>query len=224
MRDRGILLRALVPMAFLAIPVLVRAGAPDPAGREANLPHVCKGGSNGGNSCDINNGNGDCPNGRCVIEFTPGGFAAKVTILVDDNVSKFDGSETVTDVVAATVILEVKGNGQSDVLAQTYQNLAGADFATLVANLQQAPFLADTEISASPVDEAALNAAAKSERIVSDLMFQKGDSEVADALRTLLGATGNPVVTKVTLLDHFDHGADQLASVVQLKVRGRFVP
>jgi len=58
---------------------------------------------------------------------------------------------------------------------------------------------------------------------VNDLLFRPQDEELADALRAIFNATGIPVVTKVSSVSLTDRGADGLATVLRLKVKGGFV-
>src|SRR6266850_2520375 len=120
------------------------AAAPVPQRREEKLPHVCKSGPNEGLPC-INDT--ECPSSKCELQFLRGPdttFEAEVTFIVDDHVSKFDGTEEFSDVVAATVLLKIRDKGETYFLAQTYQNLEGHDFKSLTDALMKGPFLADT--------------------------------------------------------------------------------
>ncbi len=77
--------------------------------------------------------------GLCEINFVRGPdatFEAEVTLIIDDNVSKFDGTEEISDVKAATVLLEIKDKGETHLLAQTYQNLKGHNFKALTDALK----------------------------------------------------------------------------------------
>ncbi len=200
--------------------------------REAQLPHVCKGGSRKGLPCTDDAG---CPNSKCEISFLSGPdatFEAEVTLIVDDDVSEFDGTEEVSGVIAATVLLEIKDKGETHFLAQTYQNLKGHDFKALTDALRAGPFLADTgsPVSNRRAAEFRLNEALTDDpfpSILDDFLFEEGDSEMADAVRALFGVTGRPVVVDVpkdaSFVERSDHVADGLASLVRLKVKVRFV-
>jgi hypothetical protein len=152
--------------------------------------------------------------------------------MVDDNVSKFDGTEEIADVIAATVLLEIKDKGETHLLAQTYQNLEGHDFTSLTDALRAGPFLADTgsPVSNRRAAEFRLNEALTDDpfpSILDDFLFEEGDSEMADAVRALFGVTGRPIVAEVpkhaAFVERSDHVADGLASLVRLKVKIRFV-
>jgi hypothetical protein len=195
------------------------AGAPASTRRDATLPHACRGGAATGAPCASD---ADCAPGRCVLVAQSTKFTALVTFIVDDHVSQFDGSEDVSDVVAVTAVVEIARGGNRLVLAQVYQNLAGDDLATLVANLQAGPFIADTGNSNRRVTEASLNGA-DTAALLDDFLFQQGDDEMTDALRAFYGTTGVPVVAKAERLERWDQGGTGLASLVRLKVRGRFV-
>src|ERR1044071_5502168 len=158
------------------------AGSPVSHLREEQLPHACQGGPKEGEACTADT---QCPRSRCEINFLRGphtAFEAKVTLIVDDNVSKFDGAEEISDVVAATVLLEIKHKGKTHMLAQTYQNLEGHTFDALTAALQAGPLLADT---ASPVSnrraaELRLFEALTDDpfpSLVDDFLFEEGDNE-----------------------------------------------
>jgi hypothetical protein len=191
------------------------AGAPGPETRAANLPRVC---SRGGNTCTDD---ADCTKGKCVPDYERTGFNGILTLVADDNVTRWDGGASVDDVHAVTVLLELRIRGVGrQVLAQTYQALDGANFADLTAALQEAPFLADTEGSATPTNEEALAGAQ-----LDDFDFQQPDVEMSDALRQLFSSMGTPVVREgsVKLLDVTDHRGDSLGTVARFKVKGRFV-
>jgi hypothetical protein len=221
----------LALVSSLAFGGPAQAGAPSPEDREFDLAHVCKGGPNADAACTDAS---ECPGSTCVINFASKSITAKLTILVDDDVSNFNDDETgledVPNVVAATVLLEVKKDGKR-VLAQTYQNLDQGnpgDLATLIANLQAGPFLGDTETRDNRTTETNLNAAAGDASILQDFLFQAGDSELADALRALFGLTGTPIIAetpeKIEKVLQDNHLGDSLASVLRFKVKIRFVP
>jgi hypothetical protein len=164
-------------------------------------------------------------------------FTAVLTIIVDDGVTKYDGTEEAVfdHVVAVTVLLETKHQGKLHFLSQTYQNLEGADLASLVAALQAGPIIADTDRSRGSVTEGKLNDALDpgfigtdpTRSLLDDVFLQTPDNEMADELRRIFGVSGKPVVVdavkKLKFVEHFDHEADGLASVVRLKVTFRFV-
>lgn len=216
---------------------IVHAGAPGSATavRTTLPPRVCDTATTGGHagmSCTEDN---QCPNGSCVVDYITGAgtsFTAWVTLMVDENVSKFDGSQTIADVVSVTALVEVKFRGKKHLLSQTYQNLEGGDWSALTAAMQQGPYLADTGASGNRVTESRLNSAVTTDppttNILDDLLWQNGDSEMVSELRAIFGVTGTPVVVSTPLslntVDHTPHGADGLASVVRMKVKVRFVP
>lgn len=216
---------------------VVHAGAPASATAErtALLPRVCDAGTTGGKAGMACTNDSQCPNGSCVVNYVTGAgasFTAWVTLMVDDDVSKFDGSQTIADVVSVTALVEVKFRGKKYLLSQTYQNLEGSDWSALVAAMQQGPFIADTGVSNRRVTESQLNSAVTMDspttNILDDLLWQSGDSEMVSELRAIFGVTGTPVVVSTPLslaaIDHTPHGADGLASVVRMKVKVRFVP
>src|SRR5262249_50350305 len=128
-----ILFHSLAVATLLMATDSAYAIAPLPQRREEKLPHVCKGGPNEGRACTDDS---QCPDSTCEINFLRGPdttfeFEAEVTLIVDDNVSKFDGTEKISDVIAATVLLEIRDEGETHFLAQTYQNLEGHNFKSL---------------------------------------------------------------------------------------------
>ncbi|HJQ84535.1 MAG TPA: hypothetical protein VKA21_10690 [Candidatus Binatia bacterium] len=217
MRSR--LVPILLAAAIAGAGPSAHAGAPASANREARLPHACKGGPQAGTSCVTD---ATCPAGACVVDAGGPAFDGVVTFIVDDNVSQFDGTESIPNVVAVTVLLEVAREDERASLAQTYQNLAGEDFATLVANLQAGPFVADTGNSNRRVTEASLDTAT-TPALLDDFLWQGGDTELAAALRAFFDATGDPIIVKASRLTRSDQGASGLASLIRLKIQGRFV-
>lgn len=212
-------LAALLGVAQI-VPTEVLAAAASIA-REVNLPKVCRRGPLAGESCTDSS---QCDGAFCVVDYLPRvSFTGTLTLVVDDDVSKFDGTETVPDVVAATVLLEMSKGGRR-IISQTYQNLDGADLATLVASLQDGPEVASNVGEGRRLDETQLNdEAADPVELLDAFVFQGADTQVADALRAHLGASGIPVVTKVLRPEHFDEGASGLASVVRVRIQGKFL-
>ena len=228
------------PYAFLSLVLAILlvaagatyAGSPISQLREDQLPHVCKGGAKRGEACTED---AQCPRGLCEIKFVRGPdatFEAEVTLIIDDDVSKFDGSEEVSDVKAATVLLEIKDRGETHLLAQTYQNLEGENFDALVAALRDGPFLADmgSPVSNRRAAEFRLFESRTDDpfpSILDDFLFEEGDNELAKAVRNLLGVTGRPIIADVprdaASVQRSDHVDDILASLVRLKVKIRFV-
>jgi len=219
-------MRALASIAFalvvppLGMPMLAQAAAV--AGpRLAKLPRVCAKGPLAGTSCTTN---AECYGSPCQIAFLrDSSFTATITLVVDDDVSHFDGSEAVANVVAVTALLEVREGGR-DIHAQTYQNLSGTDFDALVAGLQAGPEVVSNVGSGRRLDENELNGEAASRAdLVDAFLFQEGDSQLADALRAQLGLVGTPIIVAVSRVEHFDHQGDGRASVVRVRVKGKFL-
>jgi hypothetical protein len=213
----------------------IHASSPISELRETQLPHVCKGPGKPQPCTD----DSQCPSGLCEINFLRGpdaAFMAEVTLIIDDNVSKFDGSESeeLSDVKAATVLLEIKDKGETHLLAQTYQNLEGGNFDALVAALKAGPFLADMGLGPPETNRRAAEFRLFESltddpfpSILDDFLFEEGDNELADAVRALFGIAGRPIIAEVprdaALVQRSDHVADGLASLVRLKVKIRFV-
>jgi hypothetical protein len=177
----------------------------------------------------------ECPQSKCEINYLRGpdtAFMAEITLIVDDDASQFDGTADVSDVIAATAILEFKHQGEKHVLAQTYQNLAGDTLEELVTALKEGPFLADGEVSGRRIAEFRLDDALTpgvSPSLFESFLFQGGDNEMSEAIRTIFGVTGKPIVAStpedLSVVEHFDHSGEEdgLASLVRFKVKIRFV-
>lgn len=211
--------RALACVAALTVPAAALAAALSLT-REQDLPRVCKRGPLAGQACADNV---DC-GGPCVVAYLPRvAFSGTLTLVVDDDVSKFDGTESVSDVVAATVLLEVRA-GERLLIAQTYQNLAGATLTDLIDNLRVGPEVASNVGQFRPLNETQLNdEAADPAELLDAFLFQEGDTAIADALRTAFGTTGIPVITAVTKPEHVNEGASGLASSVRVRIQGKFL-
>jgi hypothetical protein len=204
-------------------------------------PHVCAGGLNVGMACTENS---QCPESTCKVNYLTGPgttFSADMFLIVDDDVSKWDGTEEVSDVVAVTILLKFRYKGEEYLLAQTYQNLEGGDLATLIENLQKGPVISDTNLSTGlNVEESdlvnALNPANEGTPVslLDDLLWQRPDSEMAEELRRIFNVTGNPIVSstpqtlagvKHTICPSTEcetSGLGGLATTVRLKVKFRF--
>jgi hypothetical protein len=230
MRSASRLLTLVVLAAV--VPAPARA-AVDCTAREPGLPHVCQKGPNAGSTCvpDFSGvtdplvcsvsrpaQNDSCLGANCIMVFEKGAtFSAVMTMIADDNVSAFDGSQTIQNAVAVTVILDL---GKRGVLSQTYQNLSG----TSLSDLSFAP----TDTFGVAIDEQRLQSETElrpdgKAAIVNDLLFRPQDEELADALRAIFNATGTPVVTRVSSVRLTDRRADGLSTALRLKVRGAFV-
>jgi hypothetical protein len=231
MSSRSLVLASVVSLALCG----AAHAAVDCTVREPNLPHKCKGGSNDGVACTpvvpdtqpdslickvarpaANDG---CPGGVCEIQFVQGAkISGLMTLIVDENVSQFDGQQQTQNVVAVTVLLDL---GKSGILAQTYQTLDGT-----LAGLTNAP----TDPFGVPLSENLLGVETQDydftnkAKIINDLVFRGTDTEMADALRQKLGvASGEPAVTKVGSVRYEDQRASGLGSVLRMKVKGLFV-
>jgi hypothetical protein len=221
----------MLAVVLLAAPFTARA-AVDCTAREPLLPHVCSGGPNDGLACTPDLTGVDpliclsarpaqadgCGGSKCVIKFEDGAkFSAELLIIADDNVSQPDEEQSIQNAVAVTVVFNF--GGKKGIIAQTYQNLSGPDLASL-ANPPTDTFgvaLSEQRLR----QEADLRPDGKA-AIVNDLLFRPQDDDLAQALRTMVGALGNPVVIKVSSVILSDH-TDGTATTLRMKVKGGFV-
>src|SRR5262245_48126819 len=100
MRSRYPFLSFVIALLLLAAGSAY-AAAPLPQTREEKLRHVCTGGPSKGQECAEDS---QCARSKCEIDFLRGPnttFQATVTLIVDDDVSKFDDTEEIFDVKAA---------------------------------------------------------------------------------------------------------------------------
>ena len=206
---------------------------------------VCQGGERMGAACIPDTA--ECPASRCgKIPYAEGSpvFHAELTIIVDDHVSKWDGTAAAESVKAATILLKTRYQDKEYLLAQTYQNHEGSsDITTFLAALQTGPILSDTDKSRGAVDESKLNDAldegfintppADSTRsLLDDLKWQMPDGPVSEELRRIFGMEGVPVMgdpiivrtpRSLSHVSHSDYESSGLASVIRLLVTFRFV-
>jgi hypothetical protein len=215
----------LVLAGSVLVAMPAQAGAPAPERRLEDLNRVCRHGPRAGDSCESD---AECSGARCVVDVLPGKLlTAKVTLIVDDDVSRYDASESIPSVVAATALIEFFQGGRKQLLAQTYQNLSGATLDELIENLQAGPELADTGRSGRRVTEAQVADAVTANEIFDDLLFQQGDGELADRVRELFHTTGEPFVVRVATqapkFQYQDRSADGLASVLSTEIGVRFM-
>jgi len=178
-------------------------GAPDPGNRNNGLAHICQGGDNKNNTCDANNGDGDCPGGKCVFKFNEKTYAAKMTAVFDDFVTP-PGSESTANGHALTVLLEMKVNGQKQVFAETYSD----GFNDMFFGVWNNP-VTESDLVLEPP---------------GDFVSQNPPGGLADALRAALNETGTPVIVKTgKSVQATDASGTNLGSVIKLKVKLRFV-
>jgi len=225
--------RRILALVLLAAAPAVGHAAVDCTAREPLLPHICDKGPNAGQPCvpdfsTVNDPltcsvsrpaeNNACLGAKCTMVFEKGAtFSAVMTLIADNNVSALDGSQTIQNAIALTVIIDL---GKRGVLSQTYQNLTGTDLSNLTSPPTDTFGVAldeqrlETETELRPDGKAA---------IVNDLLFRPQDEELSDALRAIFNATGTPVVTKVSSVSLTDRRTDGLATVLRLKVKGAFV-
>jgi hypothetical protein len=201
---------------------------------------LCQGGPNNNKACTPDTI--QCPQGACSkIPYVAGvpALYAELTIIVDDDVSKWDGLEEADDIVAVTILLKTRFRGQDYFLAQTYQNIEGGDLTTLLMKLREGPVIADTNLSIgdhiqendlnNALDENFISTTHPSNSLLDDLLWQSGDSEMAEQIRQILGVVGGrPIIVGVPQVlggvKHSDYETNGLASVARLRVTIRLVP
>ena len=226
-------IRHLLAVALLAAPFTAHA-AVDCTAREPLLAHVCSGGANDGLACtpDLSGiadqltclsarpaeANG-CLGAKCVVKFEDGAkFSAELLIIADDNVSQPDPQgQLVQNAVAVTVVFNF--GGKKGIIAQTYQNLSVADLATITDPTTDK---FGVTLSEQRLRQETLLGGGDKAAIVNDLLFRPQDDDMADALRAMVGAVGNPVIIKVSSVVLNDH-IDGTATTLRRKVKGGFV-
>jgi hypothetical protein len=225
-------IRWMLAVALLATVPAVPHAAVDCTAREPQLAHVCSGGANDGLACipDLTGvdpliclsarpaeANG-CLGAKCVIKFEDGAkFSAELLIVADDNVSQPDEEQVIQNAMAVTVVFNF--GGKKGIIAQTYQNLSVADLAT-ITNPPTDTF--GVTLSEQRLRQEVLLRPDGKAAIVNDLLFRPQDDDLADALRAMVGAIGNPVIVKVSSVVLSDH-TDGTATTLRMKVKGGFV-
>ena len=215
MISRWMFVAALIHFSLVSVSTSW-AGAPAilPGEREEQLPHVCKGGPDHGNACEVEFIDGqivtnDCPKGKCLIDFLhgPGStFNAKVTIVADDSLPPGENQET-----RVTVTVEVKKDGEVHILTDTAQTMVFA------------------HAFGFPAGEFGILApSAPSESSLTSLFLLAGAPQnIAQGLRDIFEKTGVPVVVDVKphpILQTPHHESDDpLGSALRFKVKMRFV-
>jgi hypothetical protein len=190
----------------------VHAGAPDPPNRAQALVNVCQGGQNRGQACDPTAD--DCPNGTCEIEFVSKNITGTLTVIYDDFVLDWAasaGGSAVGGPKALTLMLEVKVDGTTHLLAETYQNTADVTLDPAI----------DADVMAFPIDESLL----VGESLAGLQNAHPEITTMAPKLRELFGAPANSIpllvgFSKKQVTD--DHTGDGLGTVARTKVKLRF--
>jgi len=163
-------------------------------------------------------------NGKCLIAFeeTTPLIQATLTLITDDDETYPSGEEIPRG--ATTVLLEVENGGRRSLLAQTY--------VAMDENYPEVEFLR-TELG---LNDAVVNASLLDRLLFRDSFVSNNPPaavsgfQLGQALRELFGVAHLPVrpvivgtPERIRPIDHTDHGADELASVVRLRVAIRFV-
>ena len=192
----------------------VQAGAPDPGSRAQILVNKCKSGVNKDQPCDPTLD--ECPDSTCEVEFVSKNITAILTVIYDDFVLDWAASAGPPAVPvggprALTLMLEMKVDGDTKFIAETYQN---------VADVTQDPAV-DTTVMNFTIAESLLTSEA-----LSGLHTAHPELTTMGAkLRELFGAPGNSIpilvgFAKKQVSD--DHTGDALATVARSKVKLRF--
>jgi hypothetical protein len=213
----------LAATALLSTAALGRAAVDCPT-RELNLAHVCVANDatctqdsvqNPSPICTAVRPSNDCPDdGKCAIDFQKGPgtvFHGVLTIIVDESVDQMTYNQTGTNVVAATILLDL---GKKGLISQIYQDPG----LTFMSDFEGVPV---TEFNISKLND--VDAETGKPHGINDLVFRRIDNEMGDALRAIFNVTGTPALKKVSTLQLTDHQGDGLATVVKLKVTGQFV-
>jgi|SRR5581483_1219623 len=233
--------RIPVLVFVLAVPLLQQTparAAADLTFREFRLRHVCKGGPTPGAICCAAD---ECGTGTCVIDFlAQSKVSGTLTIVIDNDVSDLNGTRLAdAQVRALTTILELSGG---EILAQTFQQLNGADLDSLIQGLKEGPKdefgFGDSE---GLLEENVAPAVPGGRPDVSFLFFRTLDAETIAALRERAGLPpGGPeklVVQEdkakpLIYVNHFSPATagdieskdtDPFASVLRVKLTARFV-
>jgi hypothetical protein len=190
----------------------VEAGAPDPAGRAQVLVNTCKSGVNKGQACDPTQD--QCPDSTCEIEFVSKSITGILTVIYDDFVLDWEasvGGPIVGGPRALTLLLEVKVDGTTKLIAETYQN---------VADVTQDPEV-DVDVLAFPIAESLV-----ASEVLSGLHTAHPElTTMGEKLRELFGAPANSIPVLVGFAKKQvsdDHTGDQLGTVSRSKVKLRF--
>ena len=193
----------------------VQAGAPDPGSRAQVLVNTCKGGDNKGQACDPTVQD-VCPDSTSEIEFVSKNITGVLTVIYDDFVLDWAASAGPPPVPvggprALTLMLEVKVDGTTRFIAETYQN---------TTDVTQDPGV-DTNVLNFTIAESLLTSEA-----LSGLHNAHPELTTMGAkLRDLFGQPGNSIpilvgFSKKQVSD--DHTGDALATVARTKVKLRF--
>lgn len=204
-------LLALLTLCFaIAGPGEVRAGGPLPDNREDDFAHVCRGGTNAGDSCSIFAEETDCPRSQCIPAAVSKPIRGTLTLIAHDAVT--DWATGGAGNQSLTLLVDVPGpDGKRQLLSATYQDLVSP----------RNPPTAPGTVVVLPMDEVALRDLSPA---VNGLLFAQPESRLAAHLQALFGSTGVPALVfaeRRALLA--DHTGDDLATVVRFKVQIQFL-
>jgi hypothetical protein len=190
----------------------VRAGAPDPPNRAQALLNACKGGPNRGVACDPTAD--DCPNSTCEIQFVSKNITGILTVIYDDFVIDWAasaGGSVVGGPKALTLMLELKVNGTTHLLAETYQNTGDVTFDPQIDSDVMAFAIAEDLLTTEPLS-GLQNAHPEITTMTPKL--RELFAAPADSIPLLVG------FSKKQITD--DHTTDGLGTVARTKVKLRF--
>jgi hypothetical protein len=187
------------------------AGAPQPETRAGDFAHACRSGANKGGACSVATEAADCPGSECVLQASRRTVRGVLTIVAHDGVTDWKNGGAANQAITAT--LEVRGlDGSRQILAATYQDLV----------VPSEPPQAPGNVVSIPLDEQAVRQLAPA---AAGLRLLQPESTLAQRLRDLYSEDGIPVLTVVEQRSALlaDHTADDLATVLRLRVKIQFV-
>jgi hypothetical protein len=215
-----------VALASCLAPRLAGAAA-DIDFRESRLQHRCvKGPTPAAICCE----DADCGlGGTCEVD-AAGKISGTLTLVVDDDVSRLDGTSlTGHRLKALTVILETKGKNGA-FLAQTFQNLDPNNVQDLVTSLEEGPhdefgFAVDETLLGQNVDPSGTGIPLD----ITWLIYRTLDPETVSRMRVNAGMTPTGPETlvvqpaKLKLQRYGNETASGFASVLRVKLATYFV-
>jgi hypothetical protein len=220
MRYRDLLISGVLSSFFLTSSVWAGPGNGVPPvffrlTREAELPHVCKGGSAPGKTCTVTVNDawdgldveppGCAGGGKCVVKFISWPIPCRLVLHADTDLLPVEAKGEALETLTTT--LTVKKNGEEHVFSNTLHLPLG-------------------EFSTNPFEHLIIDWPDLDNYLFRGTTLDPDDS-IGDGLRELFSTTGKPVISAVgERIVESDHsaGGDPLASLVVLNCELRFVP